>query len=75
MTTSQVTIFLLTVVPIFLIVDIFLAKDKHPDNTYSEIIRNTGNRHPWFRIGFIFSWGVLAGHWWWVGLLFALPAQ
>ena len=65
MSTTHVAIFLLIVVPIFIAIDVKLAMDKTPGNTYSEIIQNTGNRHPWFRIAFIFGWGVLAGHWWW----------
>lgn len=65
MTTTEVTVFLCIVVFVFLAIDIKLAFDKTPGNTYSEIVRNTGKRHPWFRILFIFAWGVLAGHWWW----------
>lgn len=65
MSTVQVTIFLSVVVALFLVIDVKLNFDKTPGNTYSEIIRNTGNRHPWFRILFIFGWGVVAGHWWW----------
>jgi hypothetical protein len=62
---NHVAIFLVVVVVLFLAIDVKLAKDKVPGNTYSEIIRDTGNRWPAFRIVFIFSWGVLAGHWWW----------
>jgi hypothetical protein len=62
---NHVTIGLIVVIVIFLAVDVQLYKDKVPSNTYSEIIRDTGNRWPAFRIMFIFSWGVLAGHWWW----------
>ena len=65
MTPAHVTIFMITCILFFVLVDVKLNYDKEPDNTYSEIIRNTGNRHPWFRIAFIFGWGVLAGHWWW----------
>lgn len=71
MSTAHVTIFLIVVVSVFCAIDVYLALDKLPDgtprtgNTYSEIIRNTGNRHPWFRILFIFAWGVLFGHWFW----------
>jgi hypothetical protein len=62
---NHVTIFLVVVVVLFLAIDVKLYKDKVPGNTYSEIIRDTGNRWPAFRIMFIFAWGVLAGHWWW----------
>ena len=65
MSPVHVSVFLAVVVVLFLVIDIKLYKDKVPDNTYSEIIRNTGNRWPAFRIVFIFVWGVLAGHWWW----------
>jgi hypothetical protein len=65
MTPTYVAIFLVVVVVLFLAIDVKLAKDKVPGNTYSEIVRDTGNRWPAFRIVFIFAWGVLAGHWWW----------
>ena len=65
MSATHVTIFLVVVVSLFIAVDVKLHYDKTPGNTYSEIIRNTGNRWPAFRIVFIFAWGVLAGHWWW----------
>ena len=65
MTKKQVVAFLAIVVPLFLLIDVWLALDKDKGNTYSEILRDTGNRHPWFRVLFIFAWGVLAGHWWW----------
>jgi len=65
MTTFQVTIFLVVIIALFLAIDVKLNFDKTPGNTYSEIIRNTGNRHPWFRILFIGAVGVLLGHWFW----------
>ncbi len=65
MSNEHVVVFMTAMVVAFLAVDVKLAKDKLPGNTYSEIITDTGNRHPWFRILFVFVWGVLAGHWWW----------
>ena len=65
MNPDHVAIGLVVAVVLFLAIDVKLAKDKVPGNTYSEIIRDTGNRWPAFRIMFIFAWGVLAGHWWW----------
>ena len=57
--------FMVMSITIFLLVDVKLAMDKKPGNTYSEIIRNTGNRHPWFRaLVFVMS-GFVLGHWFW----------
>lgn len=65
MTPTEVAAFMVLIVSLFVAVDVKLAKDKTPGNTYSEIIRDTGNRHPWFRILFLLAWGVLAGHFFW----------
>ena len=65
MNPAQVTAFLIVVVSIFILIDVKLNFDKTPGNTYSEVIRNTGNRHPWFRALFMIGWGFVAGHWWW----------
>jgi len=62
---TQVTAFIIVVVSIFLLIDIKLNFDKTPGNTYSEIIRDTGNRWPAFRIMFCIAVGVLLGHWFW----------
>lgn len=71
MSETAVVIFMVVAVTLFIAVDVYLVVDRAKGNTYSEIIRNTGNRHPWFRVLFLFGWGVLAGHWFWIILLFA----
>jgi len=65
MTEVQVTIFMILSVVVFVGVDVYLAFDKEKGNTYSEVITKTGDRHPWFRILFLVSVGVLLGHWFW----------
>ena len=65
MNPDHVAIGLIVLIFVFIAVDVKLYKDKVPGNTYSEIIRNTGNRWPAFRIMFLVSVGVLLGHWFW----------
>lgn len=65
MSPTQVVILMVSFVVVFCAIDVKLAMDKKKGNTYSEIIRNTGNRHPWFRILFNIAVGVLLGHWFW----------
>lgn len=65
MSPDHVAVGLVVLLVIFLAVDVKLNYDKTPGNTYSEIIRNTGNRWPAFRILFLVSVGVLLGHWFW----------
>lgn len=45
--------------------DIFLAVDKHPDNTFSSVIRAAGKKWIALIMMAVFGMGLLAGHWWW----------
>jgi len=65
MSSTAVSIFMIAAVALFVAVDVVLFRDKYPGNTYSEIIRDTGNRHPWFRVLFLVAVGVLLGHFFW----------
>jgi len=65
MSETAVAIIMVVFVVAFVAVDVALATDKSEGNTYSEILRDTGARHPWFRVVFLVMVGVLLGHWFW----------
>ena len=65
MSAELVTVFMIVVIAGFVGVDVYLAVDGKPGNTYSEIIRKAGAK--WFPLVaiIIFAFGLLTGHWWW----------
>jgi hypothetical protein len=51
------------VVAVVIAVDVWLAVDGRPGNTYSEILRRWGDRWPVLVGALAFGMGLLLGHW------------
>lgn len=65
MTPVVTAVFLVAMTVILIAIDVVLWRDSTDGNTYSEVIRNTWRKHRWFGMIIIFSFGLLAGHWFW----------
>lgn len=47
------------------LIDLILALNRTPGDTYSEVLRDWGRRRMPVVIILSFAMGLLAGHWWW----------
>ena len=66
MTTKEISILFMIIAFVAIIgVDIVLAVNRHPGDTFSEILRKVGRECVAFVIIISFGMGLLAGHWWW----------
>lgn len=61
MSSELVEYIIIGVTAFALILDVYLALDKRPGNTISQVMRRDTKKYPLIA----FAWGLLMGHWYW----------
>lgn len=65
MSPAAVTVLILVLLVGIIGFDIYLARDKINENTYSAVIRNAGRKWMPLIIMISYGLGLLSGHWFW----------